>query len=54
MNPISCHLEAIEVRDLRSVSGKVLVKVKTGSTVKKTGIFKANGESLLWNGRIFL
>jgi hypothetical protein len=54
MDPISCHLEAIEVRNLRPVSGKVLVKVKTGSTVKKTGIFKASDQSLSWNGRIFL
>jgi hypothetical protein len=48
---ISCHFEAIGVRN---VSGKVLAKVKTGSTVKKTEIFKANGQLLSWNGRIFL
>jgi hypothetical protein len=54
MNPISCHLEAIEVRDLPPASGKVLVEVKIGNTVKKTGIFKANGQLLSWNGRIFL
>jgi hypothetical protein len=54
MNPISCHLEAIEVRNLQPVTGKVSVKVKTGSTAEKTGIFKPNGQSLLWNGLIYL
>jgi hypothetical protein len=54
MNPISCHLEAIKVRDLPPGSGKVLVEVKTGRTVKTTGIFKATDQSLSWNGRIFL
>jgi hypothetical protein len=54
MNPISCHREAIEVHNLRPVSGKVSVKVKTGNTVEETGIFKAIDQSLSWNGRIFL